>query len=68
MIQQFGCVFSFCYVLNDYGFRPATLIGLNRQSGYYPKDSDVYNPNQPNNGNTNYGNSNYYSSSIDWIS
>ena len=29
MIQQFGCVFEFCYVLNDYGIRPATLIGLN---------------------------------------
>jgi len=68
MIQQFGCVFEFCYVLNDYGFRPATLIGLNNQGGYYPKDSDVYNPNQPHNGNTNYGNPNYESSQLDWIS
>ena len=41
--------------MNDYGIRPATLFFLNPEKGYYPKDSDVYNPNAPNNGNTNVG-------------
>jgi len=28
---------------------------LDPEVGYWPKDTDVYNPNLPHNGNTNYG-------------
>ena len=48
-----------CYfiVLNDYGFKPHTLPFLNFLTGFYPLDSDIYNPNEPNFGNSNWGNS-----------
>jgi len=51
--------------LNDYGIRPGTVFGLDSEKGYYPKDTDVYNPNLPNNGNSNYGDSNFYAK-MDW--
>lgn len=41
--------------MNDYGFRPGTLFWLANEEGYFPKASDVYNPNLPNNGNSNFG-------------
>lgn len=42
--------------MNDYGFRPSGLLGIDPTKGYFPKDSDVYNPSEKNNGNTNFGN------------
>lgn len=66
MIQQFGAFFTYFYVMNDYGIRPATLFGLDPEIGYFPKATDVYNPNKPHNGNTNYGNA-AYEGKIDWI-
>jgi hypothetical protein len=66
MIQQAGGVFTYFFVMNDYGFRPGTLFNLNYEYGYWPKSSDVYNPNLPNNGNTNYGNPEFYSK-MDWL-
>merc|ERR1711990_1369725 len=53
MIQQFGALFCYFYILNDYGIRPGTLFFLDPEVGYMPKSSDVYNPNLPYNGNTN---------------
>lgn len=48
-----------CYfiVMNDYGFKPHTLVMLNPQNGYYPLDTDVYNVNEPNFGNSNWAQS-----------
>jgi hypothetical protein len=66
MIQQAGGVFIYFFVMNDYGFRPGTLINLNYEYGYFPKSSDVYNPNLPHNGNTNYGIAEHYSK-LDWL-
>ena len=66
MIQQAGGVFTYFFVMNDYGFRPGTLFNLNYEYGYWPKGSDVYNPNLPHNGNTNYGIAEHYSK-IDWL-
>ena len=40
--------------MNDYGIRPGTLFGLDPEKGYYPNAADVYNPNLPGNGNSNY--------------
>lgn len=59
--ECFAAFFAFFMCMNDYGFRPGTLIGLGTEFGYYPKPTDVYNPNLPNNGNTNYGDKDYYS-------
>lgn len=41
-------IFTYFYVLNDYGFPFITLCFLNGQIGYYPEDSDVYSPFEPN--------------------
>jgi len=66
MIQEMGCLFSYFYVMNDYGFRPHTLFYLDPVLGYFPNPSDVYNPNLPHNGNTNFGDDNY-KAKIDWL-
>ena len=55
VMQQLGCMFSYFMVMNDYGFRPGTLFYLDPEEGYFPKSTDVYNPNLPHNGNTNWG-------------
>jgi len=55
MIQQFGALFCYFFIMNDYGMRPGTLFGLDSEFGYYPKSTDVYDPSLPNNGNTNFG-------------
>jgi hypothetical protein len=41
--------------MNDYGIKPITLLFLAIEDGYYPKDTDLYNPHLPNIGNSNYG-------------
>jgi len=66
MIQQFGAVFIYFQVMNDYGFRPSTLFYLDPEEGYFPKSTDVYNPNLPYNGNTNYGDENA-KGKIEWL-
>jgi hypothetical protein len=43
-------------MMNDYGFKFFNIIGMNLLNGYEPKNTDVYNPNLPNLGNSNYGN------------
>jgi len=53
MIQQFGAFFVYFYIMNDYGIRPATLFWLDGEKGYFPKETDVYDPSLPCNGNTN---------------
>ena len=50
-----GGMFTYFYVLNDFGFKVNTLLSLNLEPGYEPKPTDIYDPNQPNLGNTNYG-------------
>lgn len=48
-------MFTYFYVLNDYGVPFHTVIFLTRQFGYSPADGDIYNPYEPNFGNSNYG-------------
>lgn len=45
----------FC-VMNDYGIKIGTTLFLSPLEGYYPAPTDVYNPDLPNLGNSNYGN------------
>jgi hypothetical protein len=64
-MQALAGMIAYFIVMNDYGFKPGTLFFLNLTEGYYPKDDDVYNPNEPNFGNSNYGNADY-SDTMDW--
>lgn len=66
MIQQFGAFFTYFYVMNDYGIRPATLFWLDPEKGYFPAATDVYNPNKPHYGNSNWGKDDY-KGKIDWL-
>lgn len=56
---------TYFWVMNDYGFKFFTLIGLNLENGYEPEPTDVYNPDLPNFGNSNYGRSDKYRT-ISW--
>lgn len=49
-------MFTYYYVLNDYGMPFMTLFLLNGQIGYYPLPTDEYSPYEPNYGNSNFGN------------
>ena len=55
MLQSFGAFYTYIYVFNDYGIRPITLLFIALEDGYFPNENDVYNPNLPNYGNSNYG-------------
>lgn len=57
--EVFCAHFAYFMCMNDYGFRPGTLIGLGAEYGHEPNPTDVYNPNLPNMGNTNFGNPDY---------
>jgi len=55
VIELMSGMFAYFYVLNDYGFKFTTLVFLNKEPGYYQEPTDVYNPYEPNYGNSNYG-------------
>jgi len=59
-LQSFAAFYTWVYVLNDYGFRPSALPFIALEYGYYPEESDVYDANQPNFGNSNFGKSSNY--------
>lgn len=43
IIQSFAGMLTYFFVMNDYGFRPETLIFINQRTGYFPNADDVYN-------------------------
>lgn len=54
-------------VMNDYGFKPLTLVFLNLQFGTVPDPGDQYDPlSAPHYGNSNYGNENYKLDALAW--
>lgn len=57
VLQSFAGMLTYFFVLNDYGISPSTTIFLNQRHGYFPIASDVYHPDQPNFGNSNFGDS-----------
>jgi len=59
IVQASAGFFTYFYILNDYGVRPATTFALALEDGYIPDPTDVYDPAQ-----LNYGNSNYLSESF----
>ena len=42
-------------MLNDYGIKPTSTLFLALEEGYYQLNTDVYDADQPNFGNTNFG-------------
>ncbi len=58
-LQSFAAFFTWCQILNDYGIRPTSALFLALEPGYYQEDSDVYDPNYPNFGNSNFGKENH---------
>lgn len=56
VMQLFCGMLVYFWVMNDFGFKFYTLILLNGEDGYYPKPTDIYDPNLPNYGNSNFGN------------
>jgi len=54
-LQSFAGMFTYFYVMNDYGYKFSTLVFLNLVPGFYPNDNDIYDPVAPNLGNSNWG-------------
>ena len=54
--------------MNDYGFKPHSLLFIVMEPGYYPEATDVYSPSEPNYGNSNYGKSEFREKSLYWDS
>lgn len=65
VLQAFAGTLTYFWVLNDYGFTPAQVIFLNQKTGFIPLSTDIYNPDQPNFGNSNTFDSDW-SDLIDW--
>jgi len=60
-MQALSGMLVYFIVMNDYGFKPQTLLFLNLAPGYVPDATDVYEPlNAPSFGNTNYNDANFY--------
>lgn len=56
---------TYFVVMNDYGIPWWTTMFLANDVGYEPKPTDVYQPFEPNYGNTNYGDPDYYRT-VNW--
>ena len=52
IVQASAGFFTYFYMLNDYGWRPATLFNLIQVQGYYPAPEDVYTPDAAGKGNS----------------
>ena len=44
IIQAAACLFTYFYIMNDYGFRPSVLYGLATEKGFVPEPEDIYTP------------------------
>lgn len=54
VIQASAGMYTYFLVLNDYGIRPSTVWKLALEKKPLPNPTDVYNPNAPHYGNTNW--------------
>jgi sodium/potassium-transporting ATPase subunit alpha len=64
MLGGFLCYFT---VMNDYGFKPSTLIGLDSEIGTRPSEDDKYDPDSVYKGNSHIGVSEYDDEQVDWV-
>lgn len=65
MMQGCAGMLTYLWVMNDYGIKPMSVLFLNRAKGYFPLATDVYNPDDINQGNSHFGNP-AYQSTINW--
>lgn len=56
MIQAFGGFYVYFLVMNDYGIKPATLLGMILDKSRKPEKGDTYDPTALGKGNSNYVN------------
>src|SRR5438105_5239956 len=54
-MQALSGMVVYFIVMNDYGFKPSTLLFLNLAPGFVPKPTDLYDPND----SPSYGNNNF---------
>ena len=52
VIKAAAGLFTYFYIMNDYGFTPMSLFGLAGIKSYRPLDTDVYSPFEPFKGNS----------------
>ena len=52
VIKAAAGLFTYFYIMNDYGFTPMSLFGLTGIKSYRPLDTDVYSPLEPYKGNS----------------
>ena len=64
VIQCSAGFFNYFVVMNDYGFRPATLFFFQGEKGLRPLDSDIFDPTDSKLGNSNTGI--YESDTVEW--
>ena len=43
-LEVIGGFYTYFVILNDYGIKPATLLGLTTNYGIQPAEGDIYNP------------------------
>lgn len=66
-MQALSGMLVYFIVMNDYGFKPWTLVWLNLKSGYVPLATDTYDAlAAPSYGNSNYNNEAYELSALAW--
>jgi hypothetical protein len=53
-MQALSGMVVYFIVMNDYGFKPATLLFLNLAPGYVPNPEDIYDPTAANYGNSGF--------------
>ena len=67
VFETMGGFFTYFTVMNSFGFNPGTLWHLAfDKSGTQPALTDVYNPGDKFNGNSNVGNTNYDGQLVNW--
>jgi hypothetical protein len=57
VIQAAAGFYTYLYVMNDYGFKPITIMFMSLEVGFWPSPNDIYDPDLPNFGNSNWGKS-----------
>ena len=55
LVQASAGFFTHFIVMNDYGFKPSTLLGLVTEKGTLPANGDIYSPTSSNSGNSKVG-------------
>jgi sodium/potassium-transporting ATPase subunit alpha len=66
VMQILGGFLCYFTVMNDYGFKPSTLVGITQETGTRPSEDDVYNPESRYKGNSHIGIDEYEDEEVNW--